>query len=176
MWADVWKAWSAYHRCMGITLATWLFAFPVLGFATGMRTMTPIAVLCWFAHFHYLAVGGTWGAWAGSLAAAVVFSVFAAGEWVGDKLPQTPNRTDAFPLIARLAFGGLVGALASAGVKGPALEGILLGMLGAAMGTFAGFMLRRFFAEQCGRDLPVAIAEDGIALLFAVLSLHMITS
>jgi uncharacterized membrane protein len=133
-------------------------------------------VLCWFAHFHYLDLGGTWAVWVGSLAAAVVFTVLAVGEWVGDKLPQTPNRTDVFPLLARLVFGGLVGAVAAAGVQGPALEGIVLCMLGAAMGTFAGFMLRRFFTLQCGRDLPVAVAEDGIALLLAVLSLHMITS
>ncbi|SFS03043.1 Uncharacterized membrane protein [Granulicella pectinivorans] len=161
---------------MAVTVMTWLFAFPLLGFATGMRTMTPIAVLCWFAYFKYLPLQGTWGSWAAMLVSACIFTVFAFGEWIGDKLPQTPNRTDAFPLIARLTFGGLVGALAATGVRGPAIEGLILGVLGAAIGTFVGFMLRRSFAQHCGRDLPVAIIEDGIALLFAALSLHMITS
>jgi uncharacterized membrane protein len=161
---------------MAITVMTWLFAFPLLGFATGMRTMTPIAVLCWFAYFKFLPLDGTWGFWAASLTSACIFTVFAVGEWIGDKLPKTPNRTDVFPLIARLTFGGLVGALAATGARGPGLEGVILGVLGAAIGTFVSFMLRRFFTEQCGRALPVAFIEDGIALLLAVLSMHMITS
>jgi uncharacterized membrane protein len=161
---------------MAITLMTWLLAFPVLGFATGLRTMTPIAALCWFAYLKYLPLNGTWGFWAGTLVAACVFTVLAVGEWVGDKLPQTPNRTDLFPLLARLAFGGLVGALAATGAKGPLLEGVMLGVIGAAAGTFGGFMFRRFFSQRVGRDLPVAICEDGLALLLAGLALHMISS
>ena len=161
---------------MAITLMTWLFAFPVLGFATGLRTMTPMAVLCWFAYLKYAPLGGTWGFWAGMLVSAVVFTVLAVGEWIGDSLPGTPDRTDTLPLLGRLCFGGLVGALAATSAKGPALEGLILGVLGAAAGTFVGFMFRRFFAERCGRDLPVAIAEDFIALLLAGLSMHMITS
>ena len=161
---------------MAITVMTWLFAFPLLGFATGMRTMTPIAVLCWFAYFKFLPLDGTWGFWAGTLIAACVFTVLAVGEWIGDKLPRTPNRTAPFPLMARLIFGGLVGALAATAERGPALEGVILCVIGAALGAFVGFMLRRFFSQQCGRDLPVAVIEDGIALLFAWLSLHMISS
>src|SRR5450631_2346385 len=111
---------------MALTVMTWLFAFPLLGFATGLRTMTPIAVLCWFAYFKYLPLQGTWGYWAATLISACVFTVFAVGEWIGDKLPQTPNRTDPFPLTARLIFGGLVGALSATGVHGPALEGVIL--------------------------------------------------
>jgi len=161
---------------MAITVMTWLLAFPMLGFATGLRTMTPIAALCWFAYFKYLPLEGTWGSWAATLAAACIFTVFAVGEWFGDKLPQTPNRTDPFPLAARLIFGGLVGALAATAERAPALEGVILCVIGAAFGAFAGFMLRRFFSQQCGRDLHVAAIEDGIALLLACLSLHMISS
>ena len=161
---------------MAITLMTWLFAFPILGFATGLRTLTPMAVLCWFAYLKYLPLGGTWGFWAGMLVSAIVFTVLALGEWIGDALPGTPNRTELLPLLGRLSFGGLTGGLAATAMKGPLLEGFILGMIGAAAGTFVGFMLRGFFAERCGRDLPVAVAEDGIALLLAGLSLHMISS
>jgi uncharacterized membrane protein len=161
---------------MATTVMTWLLAIPLLGFATGMRTMTPIAALCWFAYFQHLPVSGTWGFWAATPVAACVFTVFAVGEWIGDKLPQCPNRTAPFALVARLTFGGLVGALSATGLRGPALEGIILGVLGAAIGTFMSFMLRRFFSQHLGRDLPVAIGEDGIALLFSVLALHTITS
>jgi uncharacterized membrane protein len=161
---------------MALTVMTWLFAFPVLGFATGLRCMTPIAVLCWFAYFQHLALGPTWGFWAATPIAACVFTVCALGEWVVDKVPQCPNRTDTFPLVARFLFGGLVGALAATGLRGPALEGVILSVLGAAIGTFSGFMLRRFFSQNLGQDLPVALAEDGIALLLASLAMHMITS
>lgn len=161
---------------MGITFATWLLAFPILGFATGMRTMTPMAVLCWFAYLGYLPMGGTWGFWAGSLISAIVFTVLALGEYIGDKLPKTPNRTDVFPLIGRLVFGGLVGALAATGASGPVLEGVLLGVLGAAAGTFTSFMLRRFFTHHCGRAVLVALVEDGIALFFSLLALHSIST
>ncbi len=159
---------------MAITLTTWLLAFPVLGFATGLRTMTPIAVLCWFAYFKALPLDGTWGFWAASLVSAIVFTVLAVGELIGDKLPRTPDRTDVAPLLARLFFGGLVGGLAATGAAGPPLEGVLISAIGAAAGTFVGFMLRRFFAQQHGSDLPVALGEDGIAILFALLSLRMI--
>lgn len=161
---------------MAITLMTWLLAFPALGFATGLRTMTPIAVLCWFAYLKYLPLEGTWGFWAGTLAAAVIFTVLAVGEWIGDTHPGIPDRTGLMPLLARLAFGGLVGGLAAAGTKRIVAEGVILGVLGAGAGTFVGFMLRRFFAERCQRDLPVALCEDGIAVLLAGLALHMITS
>ncbi len=161
---------------MAITLMTWLLAFPILGFATGLRTMTPIAVLCWFAYLKYLPLSGTWGFWAGMLVSAIVFTVLAAGEWIGDVLPRTPDRTQLLPLLGRLAFGGLTGSLAATAMKGPLLEGLLLGMIGAAAGTFVGFMLRGFFVERCGHDLPVAAAEDGLSLLLAGLALHMISS
>lgn len=161
---------------MAINLLTWLLAFPVLGFATGLRTMTPMALLCWFAYFRLLQLDGTWGFWAANLISAIVFTVLALGEYVGDKLPNTPNRTSLFPLLGRLTFGGLAGALVATGVKGSLAEGLILGMLGAAAGTFVGFMLRRFFTEHCGKKLTVAVAEDGIAVLLAGLALHMMTS
>ena len=161
---------------MAITLMTWLLAFPMLGFATGLRTMTPIAALCWFAYLKYLPLGGTWGFWAGTLVSALVFTAMAVGEWIGDKLPSTPNRTALIPVLGRSVFGGLVGALAATSLKGPAAEGAVLGVLGALAGTYGGFMLRKFFSERVGKDMPVAVAEDGIALLLAGLALHMISS
>jgi len=47
---------------MTIAVMAWLIAIPVLGIATGMRTMTPIAILCWFAYLGDLSVDGTWRA------------------------------------------------------------------------------------------------------------------
>ena len=48
---------------MVIAMMSWLLAIPLLGAATGLRSLTPMAVLCWFAYLGYLPVGGTWAGW-----------------------------------------------------------------------------------------------------------------
>jgi uncharacterized membrane protein len=114
---------------------------PLLGFVNGARSMTPIAVVCWFAWLGRLHETGTWGFWSGSLISVAVFSVFALGEYVGDKLPKTPNRTDLFPLAGRIVFGGLVGALCATGLGRSFVVGAILGAVAAVLGTFATFQI-----------------------------------
>jgi uncharacterized membrane protein len=161
---------------MAIVIISWLLAIPLLGFATGLRTMTPIAMLCWFAWMGYLPVDGTWASWTGRLVSAIVFTVLALGEYVGDKLPQTPNRTSLFPLLARLSFGGLVGSIAATAMNGSGFEGVLLGILGAAVGTFGGYMVRRDLVEKFDcPDWKVAVCEDLLAIALAGFAVHVIT-
>lgn len=137
-----------------LPMASWLLAIPVLGFVTGMRSMTPIAIVCFFAYRGHLAVANTWAAWSAHLISVVIFTVFALGEFIGDKLPKTPNRTAIFPLVARVVFGGLVGALAATGVNGSAPEGIILGAISALVGTFLSFNIRRHLVQKSGfKDL-----------------------
>ena len=80
-----------------MAVMSWVLAIPLLGVTTGLRTMTPMAVLCWFAYFGsdggHLPLGGTWAFWAAKLVTAIVFTVLAVGELIGDKLPKTPSRT-----------------------------------------------------------------------------------
>ena len=102
---------------MAMAMLTWLIAIPLLGFVTGMRAMTAMAVLCWFAYRGDLSLDGTWAFWAAKLVTAIIFTVLALGELVVDKLPKTPNRTAPGPLLARVIFGGLVGAIVAAGLK-----------------------------------------------------------
>ena len=45
---------------MGMAIMGLLLAVPLMGALTGLRTMTPMAVLCWFAYFGYLPVQNTW--------------------------------------------------------------------------------------------------------------------
>jgi len=161
-------------------ILSWLLAVPVLGMMTGLRTMTPIAVLCWFAYFGsdggHLPLGGTWAFWAAKLVSAIVFTVLAAGELVGDKLPQTPNRTAPGPLMARIFFGGLVGAIAATGMKGPAMEGILLGAFSALAGAFLGYEIRKRLVLRTGRpDWNIAVAEDAFAILVTVYAMGVVT-
>jgi len=161
---------------MAIQLMSWLIAVPLLGVTTGLRSMTPMAVLCWFAYLGYLPVDGTWAAWTARLSVAIMWTLFAVGELIADKLPKTPNRTAPAPLLARLALGGLAGSIAATALDGPGIEGVLLGVLGALLGAFAGFMLRRELVHRLGcADWPVAVAEDLFTLAAAGFALHVVT-
>jgi uncharacterized membrane protein len=161
---------------MAMTVLAWMVAIPLLGFATGLRTMTGIMVLCWFAYTGNLPVDGTWASWTAKLATAIIFTVFALGEYVADKLPNTPNRTAPIGLISRLIFGGLVGAAAATGLNGSAFEGIILGSLGALLGAFIGLHVRRDLVASTGwPDWTAAITEDVLAVLCAAFALGIVT-
>jgi uncharacterized membrane protein len=161
---------------MSYVVLSWLVAIPLLGALTGFRTMTPMAVLCWFAYAHDLPLKHSWAFWAANLVTAIVFTVLAAGELVGDKLPQTPNRIAPFPLLARIGFGGLVGAIVATGLQGSAIEGILLGSMSAIAGAFFGFHMRQHLVKNKGyKDFTVALAEDAIAIGLSVLAMGIVT-
>ncbi|MBB5057216.1 putative membrane protein [Granulicella aggregans] len=169
---------------MTMAVLSWVLAIPLLGVMTGLRTMTPIAVMCWFAYLGQagsqdqgdLPVAGTWAFWTAKLATVVIFTLFALGEYVGDKLPKTPNRIAPGPLGARIIFGGLVGAIAATAMEGSVIEGVILGSLGALVGAFVGYHVRKHVVEQSGRpDWNVALLEDVSALLLSILALGIIT-
>jgi uncharacterized membrane protein len=162
---------------MGIAMLAWLIAIPLLGIVTGMRTFTPMAVLCWFAWAGHLSVGDSWASWTAKLSTAIIFTVLALAEYVGDKLPRTPNRSSPGPLIARLIFGGFIGAIAAAALDGAGIEGVILGVLGALIGTFASFLIRRDIVLRLkSKDWPVALVEDLSAILCAIFAMGVITS
>jgi uncharacterized membrane protein len=159
---------------------SWVLAVPLLGMMTGLRTMMPMAILCWFAYFGsdggHLPLGGTWAFWAAKLVTAIVFTVLAVGEYIGDKLPQTPNRTAPGPLLARLFFGGLVGAIAATGMRGPAIEGVLLGAMGALVGAFLGYHIRRRLVQISRRpDWNFAVIEDALTVLVSLYAMGVVT-
>jgi uncharacterized membrane protein len=162
---------------MAIAMMSWILAIPLLGVATGLRSMTPMAVLCWFAYLGYLPLEGTWASWTARVASVAIFTALAVGELIVDKRPRTPNRIAPGPLLARLVFGGLAGSIAATAMDGPGLEGVLLGLIGAALGAFAGFMIRRDVVESVGcPDWPVALAEDILTILSALFAMHVVTS
>lgn len=161
---------------MAMAMMAWIVAIPMLGATTGMRTFTPMAVLCWFAYAGYVPLDGTWAFWVAKLATAIVFTVLALAELVGDKLPRTPDRTSTGPLLARLVFGGLIGGIVAASLNGSGMEGVILGVGGALVGAFGGHLVRREIVERTGgKDWPVAVAEDLVTVGFAVLALGIVT-
>lgn len=141
--------------------------FVLLGITVGMRTMTAMAVLCWFAWLQLLPQVG-WTFWTGSLVTVIVFTVLAVGEYVGDTLPKTPSRTSPLLVAGRVAFGALVGAIAAHAVIEPVAGGVIFGVVGALIGTYGGYRVRMFWAKSLGRDLPAALGESAAALLLAV--------
>lgn len=161
---------------MAIAMLAWMIAIPALGFMTGLRSMTPMAIFCFFAWRHLMPLGHTWAFWTERPVTVIVFALFAVGELIVDKLPQCPNRTGVFPLIVRIGFGGLLGALAATALHGSLIEGVLLGALGALAGTFVGFHLRASLPKRLGiSDLPVALVEDAIAIGVSILALGIIS-
>ena len=161
---------------MGVAMMSWLIAIPLLGVTTGLRSMTPMAIICWYAYLGYLPVDGTWASWTAHLWVAVVLTVFAVGELIADKMPRTPDRTSAGPLLWRLILAGMAGSIAAGAINGSGFEGVLLAVLGALLGAFGGFMVRRDLVEKMGcEDWHVAVAEDLVAILFAGFALHVVT-
>ena len=160
---------------MAMAMLAWVIAIPLLGGMTGLRSMTPMAVICWFAYHGYLDVQGSWAFWTARGISVVIFSVLALGELIGDKLPKCPNRTDAFPLIARIAFGGLVGAIVATALQGSAIEGVLLGSASALAGTFLSFHIRQHLTRISKvPDFCVAMIEDASAVCLSVLALAIV--
>jgi len=145
----------------------------VLGVATGMRTMTAMAALCWFMWFALLPVTG-WTFWTANIITVTVFTVFALGEYYGDTLPSTPSRKNWVGWIARLTFGGLVGAIVSASYAEPVAGGVLLALIGVVIGTLGGYRLRMYFAKLVGQDFPVAVSESALAIVLSVTALWFI--
>jgi uncharacterized membrane protein len=161
---------------MTLVMMSWLVAIPMLGFMTGSRSMTPMAILCMFAYRHHLWLVGTWGFWAMDFRTMAVFGVLAAGELIFDKFPNIPDRTMLPALLTRIGFGGLVGALAATGLQGSVIEGVLLGAVSALVGTFVGFHLRHWLVHEKGLPaIAIALTEDVLVVGSSFLALGIIT-
>lgn len=163
------------RNCMALEIMSWLVAIPLLGFATGLRSITPMAVVCWFAYNGQLTAD--WAPWISQLWIAIVLTVLALGELAADKMPWIPDRVSPAPLIWRVALGGFAGAIAATSMQGPGLEGVVLGVIGALIGAFGGYMLRRDLTQKLDcKDWHVAAAEDILAILLAVYAVRIISA
>lgn len=147
----------------------------LLGVVTGMRCFTAIAIFCWAVWLGLIPELG-WAVWSSYLAAALLFTICAAGEWIADTLPKTPPRTELWPAMCRLVVGGLVGSLAAVAIGEPVAGGVILGAVGALIGTWGGFFVRMTVARMLRRDFPAALLETASAIglaIFAVARLHV---
>src|SRR5207244_8183942 len=115
-----------------------------IGFAAGLRALTPPAVVAWAAHLGWLHLNNSPLAFMGSTIAVIIFSLLAVFELIGDVRPRTPKRTAPMPLVARILMGGLCGACVYwVGSNQGWMLGAILGAVGGVIGAFAGYEIRR---------------------------------
>ncbi len=148
-------------------MQTYILAF-FIGVVAGLRSLTPLAAVSWAARLGLLHLGSTWLAFLGYVATPYILTVLAIGEIINDKLLKTPSRKAPVPFAARIVTGALSGA--AIGTAANALiGGLILGMIGAVAGTLGGYEFRaRLVRAIGGKDLPVALIEDVIAVGAAI--------
>lgn len=148
-----------------------------LGLLTGSRTLAVLAALSsrlarkqpagWRVPLRWLTNPGI----------ARLLQFMAAAELIGDKLPNTPARTEPESLAGRTLSGALTGTLFSAAKGRSKLVGGLTGALSALGGAFLGYHTRRYTVEKSGLTDPViALVEDAVVLGGARLLLHHINT
>jgi uncharacterized membrane protein len=103
---------------------------------------------------------------------ATTANVLALAELVADKLPLTPNRTAAGPLLGRAVTGGISGAVICSAHKQSSVAGALIGAAAAVGAAYGAYELRKRAARKLQlHDTVIAVAEDalvgalGIALM-----------
>jgi len=143
----------------------------LLGISAGLRSMMPLAVVAWAARGWPAVAGSALGFMAAPIT-GYVFAALAIGELIADKLPFIPSRLQPGPLGGRVISGALTGAVAAIAMQGSPIVAGLAGAIGGLAGSFGGYAVRRgLTVDRKLPDLPVALAEDLVAIglaLFAV--------
>lgn len=139
----------------------------LIGVVSGLRAMTAPAAVSWAARLGILKLAGTPLAFLGYIATPYIFTIFALGELVNDKLPNTPSRKVPPQFIARIVSGALVGAAVGAASQ-MLVAGLIAGAVGAVAGTLGGAAVRGTLARAFGKDLPAALIEDAAAILLSI--------
>jgi uncharacterized membrane protein len=146
-----------------------------IGVVAGLRALTPLAAVSWAARFGLLPLGGSWLSFMGYTWTPWVFSLLALGELFNDKLPKTPSRKVPAQFATRVVTGGIAGA-AFGIASSSAIVCALAGVLGAVAGTLGGAEARgRLTSAIGGKDLPIALLEDFIAVIGALLIIKQLT-
>src|SRR5947208_2736878 len=125
----------------------------LIGVLSGLRTLTPVAVVSWAARLGWFHLEETWLAFLGYAATPYIMTLLAIGELVNDKLPKTPSRKVPPQFVARIVTGALSGAAIGAAVDA-LIAGLVLGAVGAVGGTLRGADMRGRLAKAFGNDLP----------------------
>ena len=138
-----------------------------IGIVAGLRSLTAPAVVAWAVHLSWVNLQGSALAFMGSTAAVAIFSLLAIGELIADKLPTIPKRTAPASLTARIVTGAFCGACLCAAGAQSLVAGALLGAIGAIVGAFLGYSIRRHLDLHIN-DVVVAVCEDVVTVGLAL--------
>lgn len=145
----------------------------LIGIVAGLRAMTAPTAISWAAHLGYLHLEGTWLAFLGYAWTPYILSLAAIGELITDQLPTTPSRKMPGPFGARIIIGALCGAALGLS-SGVWIGGLIVGAIGAVLGTLGGHAFRARLAAVFGKDRPAALIEDAVAIIAAILIVRAI--
>jgi len=124
-------------------------------------------IVAWGAGLGWFGLGGTSLNFMSFPITRYILSFLAFGELVNDKLPKTPSRKDPPQFIARVVTGAFSGAVLGA-ARNSLIGGLVAGAIGAVVGTLSGASVRGALAKMVGKDLPIALLEDVVAILGAL--------
>lgn len=149
-----------------------LYVFALLiGVVAGLRAMTPLAALAWAGYLGWIDFSATPVAFIGHIITALILTLVAVAELVSDQLPNTPSRKVPMQFGTRVVIGAVAGALL---MPSSWIVGLILGAIGAVIGTYAGADIRARLAKAFGRDLPAALIEDVVAVAGAFLIVYLV--
>ena len=124
-------------------------------------------IVAWGAGLGWFGLGGTSLNFMSFPITRYILSFLAFGELVNDKLPKTPSRKVPPQFITRVVTGAFSGAVLGAS-RNSLLGGLVAGGIGAVAGTLCGASVRGALAKMAGKDLPIALLEDVVAILGAL--------
>jgi uncharacterized membrane protein len=136
----------------------------LIGVIAGLRALTAPAVVAWGAFLGWIDVEGKWSQWVAHPITVTVLTIFLVVELVTDQLPKTPSRKTPPQFVSRIIMGAFAGAVIGSAFF-HTFSALGAGIIGAVLGTLGGAEARqRLTAANGGRDRPVAIGEDVIAV------------
>jgi len=136
----------------------------LIGVVAGLRALTAPAVVAWGAFLGWIDVTDKWSEWVGNWITVAVLTVLLVVELVTDQLPKTPSRKTPPQFLTRLITGAFAGAVIGSAFF-HTFSSVGAGIIGAVLGTLGGAEARsRLVAANGGRDVPVALTEDVIAV------------
>lgn len=145
----------------------------LIGGVAGLRAFTAPAVVAWAAALHWINLSGTWASWVGHWATVAILTVLAVVELISDQMPTVPSRKTAVQFVSRIVTGAFAGAVLGT-AWGYRWSSLGAAMIGAVLGTLGGYAARtKLTAANGGRDRPVAIAEDVLALAAGVAAAYL---
>jgi len=145
-----------------------VFAF-LIGVIAGLRALMAPTVVAWAAGLGWISLEGSHLSFVSVPVTRYVLSFLALGELINDKLPKTPSRKVPPQFIARVVTGSFSGAALGAS-QHALVGGLIAGAMGAVAGTLGGAECRaRLVKATGGKDLPIALLEDTIAIVGGLL-------